>query len=274
MSTITILNTAANLLSKTLISAENPYTVTGLMTFDRDPSAPFAVTTGSAVVPNLDADKLDGLEGSSYALTSTAAMLASANTFTVSASSGFAQTIRNTSSNAAAASSVVIGNDVDAGLGQLVSYSSNAATAGLEGASIVTLRSNAGMNIGSTGASTVGIFTNNVRRWGVNAAGDWTYGTSSHIADSSGTPTINSGFGAGSPSIAGTDYAFVVTVGTSASTGIVAFGHTWTTAPVCVASSYSTAVLSVTSTSTTTVALSLNGVFSSSDKIFVLCRGY
>ena len=42
------------------------YTQTGLITFDRDPSAPFAVTASSAVVPNLDADKLDGEEGSAY----------------------------------------------------------------------------------------------------------------------------------------------------------------------------------------------------------------
>lgn len=35
-------------------------TLTGLLTFDRDPSAPLAVTSGSAVVANLDADKVDG----------------------------------------------------------------------------------------------------------------------------------------------------------------------------------------------------------------------
>jgi hypothetical protein len=42
------------------------YTQTGLITFDRDPSAPFAVLAGSAVVPNLDADKLDGEDGDFY----------------------------------------------------------------------------------------------------------------------------------------------------------------------------------------------------------------
>jgi len=36
-------------------------TVTDLITFDRDPSSPFAVSTGSAVVPNLDSDMLDGV---------------------------------------------------------------------------------------------------------------------------------------------------------------------------------------------------------------------
>lgn len=42
------------------------YTQTGLITFDRDPSAPFAVTASSAKVDNLDADKLDGIDGTSY----------------------------------------------------------------------------------------------------------------------------------------------------------------------------------------------------------------
>jgi hypothetical protein len=42
------------------------YTQTGQITFDRDPLAPFVVTSGSAVVTNLDADKLDGQHGSYY----------------------------------------------------------------------------------------------------------------------------------------------------------------------------------------------------------------
>jgi hypothetical protein len=43
-----------------------PLTITGAWTFDRDPSAPFLVTSGSAVVTNLDADMLDGQHGSYY----------------------------------------------------------------------------------------------------------------------------------------------------------------------------------------------------------------
>jgi hypothetical protein len=42
------------------------YTQSALVTFDRDPAAPFAVTSGSAVVPNLDADKLDGLDSTYF----------------------------------------------------------------------------------------------------------------------------------------------------------------------------------------------------------------
>lgn len=48
-------------------------TVTGLWTFDRDTSAPFAVTSGSAVVTNLDSDMLDGLHAAAAATPSTIA---------------------------------------------------------------------------------------------------------------------------------------------------------------------------------------------------------
>jgi len=41
-------------------------TVTALHTYDRDPASPFAVTAGSAVVTNLDADKLDGLSSAAF----------------------------------------------------------------------------------------------------------------------------------------------------------------------------------------------------------------
>lgn len=57
---VSITNTDANVSGKTLVIAENAQTITGLQTFDRDPSAPFAVSASSAVVTNLDADKWDG----------------------------------------------------------------------------------------------------------------------------------------------------------------------------------------------------------------------
>ena len=57
---ITVLNTDAGLSAKTIVNAEDGQTVTGLKTFDRDPSAPFAVSASSAVVTNLDADSVDG----------------------------------------------------------------------------------------------------------------------------------------------------------------------------------------------------------------------
>jgi microcystin-dependent protein len=47
-------------------SGGTSYIQTGLITFDRDPDAPFAVSGGSATVPNLDADLLDGQQGAAY----------------------------------------------------------------------------------------------------------------------------------------------------------------------------------------------------------------
>lgn len=61
-----VLNSDADLSGKTLVVSENNSTQTGLITFTRNPSPPFAVSAASAVVPNLDADKLDGLDGSAY----------------------------------------------------------------------------------------------------------------------------------------------------------------------------------------------------------------
>lgn len=66
MATVSVLNTDSGLSAKTVDLLESDQTITGAKTFDRDPSAPFIVTSGSAVVTNLDADKLDGQEGAAY----------------------------------------------------------------------------------------------------------------------------------------------------------------------------------------------------------------
>lgn len=63
---ISVLNTDAGLSGKTIQNLEDAQNVTGLKTFNRSPNAPFAVQAASAVVTNLDADKLDGQEGSYY----------------------------------------------------------------------------------------------------------------------------------------------------------------------------------------------------------------
>ena len=117
-------------------------------------------------------------------------------------------------------------------------------------------------------------------RFAVNANGDWLKG--SNIMDSTGTPTINSGFKT-SPSVAGTDYAFDVTVGTGGGAttgGDVAFGRTWTTAPVCVGNtaltniSPNTPVLTTISTSTTIATISFTSSTNDNIRVRVLCRGY
>lgn len=49
------------------VNLDAAQTITGLKTFDRDPSAPFAVSVGSAKVANLDADLLDGRTEAEFA---------------------------------------------------------------------------------------------------------------------------------------------------------------------------------------------------------------
>ena len=62
-------------------SGGQSYTQTGLITFDRDPSAPFAVSASSAVVPNLDADLLDGLDSLAFARIASSATVTGEWTF-------------------------------------------------------------------------------------------------------------------------------------------------------------------------------------------------
>jgi hypothetical protein len=62
MANVAVLNTDAAISAKTVTTNETSETITGVKTFDISPAAPFAVTTGSAVVANLDADKVDGLD--------------------------------------------------------------------------------------------------------------------------------------------------------------------------------------------------------------------
>lgn len=65
MSDVSIANTTAGVSAKTVVCHEVDGTTTGLHTYQRAPSAPFAVQSGSAKVTNLDADKLDGQDGPS-----------------------------------------------------------------------------------------------------------------------------------------------------------------------------------------------------------------
>ena len=66
MADIQVVNTDADLSGNTLVTEENAYTITGLHTFSRSTNAPFAVNSGAAVVANLDADKLDGIEATGF----------------------------------------------------------------------------------------------------------------------------------------------------------------------------------------------------------------
>ncbi len=66
MADIQVANTDADLSNNTLLTEENAYTITGLHTFSRSTNAPFACVSGAAVVANLDADKLDGIEATGF----------------------------------------------------------------------------------------------------------------------------------------------------------------------------------------------------------------
>lgn len=66
MANVPVANTSASLSGKTLATLEGSQTVTGAKTFDLGASAPFNVVSGAAKVSNLDADKLDGEEGTAF----------------------------------------------------------------------------------------------------------------------------------------------------------------------------------------------------------------
>jgi hypothetical protein len=85
---ITVLNTDAGLSGKTVANLEDAQTVTGAKHFDRDPSAPFTVSANSAVVTNLDADKIDGQDYSSGSWTPVLAFGGSSAGITYSTQTG------------------------------------------------------------------------------------------------------------------------------------------------------------------------------------------
>lgn len=66
MANVPVQNTSAGVTGKTLALLEGSQTITGSKTFDLGASPPFVCVSGAAKVPNLDADKLDGEEGTDY----------------------------------------------------------------------------------------------------------------------------------------------------------------------------------------------------------------
>jgi hypothetical protein len=97
-----------------------------------------------------------------------------------------------------------------------------------------------------------------------------------HVSDTGGTnkPTILSGGGT-SPTIAGTDTAFQITVGTggSSSTVTVTFNEAWATAPMVWASHQGAVLPLRCDASTTTVAITASSAFTVGGKIDVFCIG-
>jgi hypothetical protein len=115
------------------------------------------------------------------------------------------------------------------------------------------------------------------QRFSINTTGDWRMGASDHIMDSVGTPTITDHFsGSASDTIAGTDYAFKWTFGSTLDgAGTVTFGHTFSTAPICVVSfGGAPPAVAMRISGTTTTTVSVAGAALNGDSVYVLCRGY
>lgn len=100
-------------------------------------------------------------------------------------------------------------------------------------------------------------------------------GSNGHIevVDASGSPTISSGAGTGA-TIAGTDTAFRVTLGTTPTTSVViAFAATWTNAPICLAN-YGDTNIAVRCTPTTTgVTITFASTPTATKTLEVFCIG-
>lgn len=96
-----------------------------------------------------------------------------------------------------------------------------------------------------------------------------------HLVGVGSAPTISAGFGT-TPSVAGTDVAARITVGTggTAQTGTLTFAVAYSTAPACVANNESSQILVLATATTTTVALASSSAWGASDTITVICIGF
>lgn len=114
-----------------------------------------------------------------------------------------------------------------------------------------------GINIASgSGSGVIRFYTNgSTLRFGINAAGDFTVGTSNNIFVSTGIPTYSTG--GGSIAAGGKDYGFKILHGSGSTSDVVTFGHTWTNAPFCTISQ-DTASSSGPTVVATTTTLTIN----------------
>jgi len=142
------------------------YTQTGLITFDRDPSAPFAVTASSAVVPNLIAESLSG--GTVAATTGVFTGSISSTYFGVSAYfsasgvGGNIVAIRNSLANAASYSQLRLGNNSSDSIGLISVLSSTFSGGVYDIASGLTINSTGtgGLNLAASAAAPIRFYSN------------------------------------------------------------------------------------------------------------------
>lgn len=106
-------------------------------------------------------------------------------------------------------------------------------------------------------------------------SGDGNLGTGHLSSDNAAPPTISSGFGTNPSIVSGGDLAFLVNVGTggAATSGVVAFGTAFTTAPSCMAEDTTTIDATRASASTTQVTLTATVAWTASDVVAVHCIG-
>lgn len=288
MANVTVANTSANVSGKTLLTAENSYTVAGLYTFSRSPSAPFAVQASSANVTNLDADLLDGEHATAI---HAAANITGSHTLpdgVLSTNVPLLNATANFASGLSALGNMGVGTASPTALNitKLLHIFGSAAATGIRiedsgGVVAELFCGGASLQINTVGAASPMTFgINNAAKWGINANGDFTFGASSHLALSSGTPTISSGGGTGA-SITGTDYGFIVTVGTSPGSAniVINYGHTYTSAPAAVGSIVLGSIVNnnfdgITTSTTQCTINGLSGNWNAGDKITVITHGF
>ena len=211
--------------------------------------------------------------GSTLTDSSQVALLNAQNTFTAVGTNAFG------GGGSGGNSEIVINGSSASTAGAYLEFQKNGTQKGRLGHSSALLEGGTTDNLVLIASSSAGIvFGTNATgpRWGINSAGDFTVGSANHIADSIGTPTLGGGWGSGA-SIVGTDYAMLIQTGTLGGgivNGIVGFGHTWSTAPVCtVAMEYDAHAYPV-SISTSSVTLAEGQISANDKKMWILCRGY
>ena len=309
-----IANTAASILNQTVLTGAQAQDITGLKSFLRSPSAPFAVQAGSAKVDNLDADLLDGQSGSYYNaaanLTGTAlpaAIVTSSLTAVGTIATGVWNAGAVTSSGiltvngfgdhlftagGAVANSVQVVNTTSGAtsraefratagtaVGVLAIRSQGFTPSGLSLASgFELIGSGAGGLVlqASDAAGTIRIASGgSTQRALYDISGNYVLGaTAANFTDAIATPTISSGFGAG-PSIVGKTYAFVITIGTGGPvTGVVAFNITFANGPVVSVMATSTAYTLAVGILASQVTISSSAAMTAGDKLYVLVRGF
>jgi len=163
-----------------------------------------------------------------------------------------------------------------AGGGGFVSFQRNSAAQGFVGNASAVVGGGSDILLYGAASNALLFYSNATLRWGINSAGDFTFGASNHLAFSNGTPTCSTN--CSSIVAGGVDYSFRVNANAAIGFILVTFGHTWSSAPRCTAAhtgvSISTASINSVFTDTTTLRLVFDANTSGTgDTYEVQCSG-